>query len=203
MSLLGLVHLTIWVAAGSEFANGMLVAGSFIPARFLENPISSSYSLASYSLLHGSAGHLVNNCVWLIAFGSPIASALGILRFTVFWIVCASAAALVHFAAGPNSTIPMIGASGAVSGLMGAVVRSGFRVDVQLKPRHAHAKLPSVAKVLTSRSVLVFLLVYLLINLAIGVGQGNAAGTSAIAWQAHMGGVSAGFLLLPLFVSRR
>ena len=47
MSLLGLVHLTIWVAAGSEFANGMLVAGSVIPARFLENPISSSSSLAS------------------------------------------------------------------------------------------------------------------------------------------------------------
>ena len=99
--------------------------------------------------------------------------------------------------------LPMIGASGAVSGLMGAVVRSGFRVDVQLKPRHAHAKLPSVAKVLTSRSVLVFLLVYLLINVAIGVGQVNAAGTSAIAWQAHMGGLFAGFLLFPLFVSRR
>lgn len=201
--LLGFAHLFVSAAASRDFANWIVWDGAFIPARFYELPRSYFYTLATYSLLHGSWGHLINNCVWLIAFGSPIAAALGGPRFTLFWITCAVAAALIHFAAAPTSTIPMIGASGAVSGMMGAVARAGFRLPVEASAGQSLNRLPPMGSVLLSRSVQAFILVYLLINIGIGFGEAAAPGLSGIAWQAHIGGLIAGFFLFSIFVRSR
>lgn len=201
--ILGLAHLFVSAAASRDVANWIIWDGAFIPARFSVLPFSFFYTLASYSLLHGGWGHLINNCVWLIAFGSPIAAALGGFRFTLFWITCAVAAALIHFAAAPTSTIPMIGASGAVSGMMGAVARAGFTLPVEANAGQSRHRLPPLGKVLSSRSVQAFILVYLLINIGIGFGEAAAPGLSGIAWQAHIGGLISGFFLISIFVRRR
>ena len=175
---------------------------SFIPSRFADVPLGSFYTLVSYSLLHGGWSHLINNCVWLVAFGSPVAAALGGTRFTLFWIVCSVAAALIHFAADPGSIIPMIGASGAVSGMMGAAARAGFRLRADASTTRTRSSLPTIRRVLSSTSVLVFLLIYLVINVGVGIGEAAMPGLSSIAWQAHIGGLVAGFLLFSLFLRR-
>jgi membrane associated rhomboid family serine protease len=201
--ILCLTHFLLSVAASPDFSSWTVWYGAFIPVRFAEQPMSSLSTLGSYSLLHGSWGHLINNCVWLLAFGSPIAAALGGLRFTLFWITCAAAAAIIHFAADPTSSIPMIGASGAVSGMMGAVARAGFSFHADESLEQLHDSLPPMRAVLSSRSVQMFLLVYLLINIGIGLGGMSASGLTGIAWQAHIGGLVAGFFLFSLFVHRR
>jgi membrane associated rhomboid family serine protease len=175
---------------------------SFIPARFSEAPVAWLVTLASYSLLHGSWGHLINNCVWLVAFGSPVAAALGGRRFFVFWVMCSAAAALIHFMADRSSPIPMIGASGAVSGMMGAAARAGFRLRADGPAIRSRNSLPSMARALSSTNVLVFLIIYLLVNIGIGLGEAAVPGISGIAWQAHIGGLAAGFFLFSLFLRR-
>lgn len=202
VSALVFIHIALVFLFYGKGGDQLLWLASFIPSRFADAPFSSSYTLVSYSLLHGGWSHLINNCVWLVAFGSPVAAALGGTRFTLFWIVCSVAAALIHFAADPGSPIPMIGASGAVSGMMGAAARAGFRLRADASTTRTRSSLPSIRRVLSSTSVLVFLLIYLVINVGIGIGEAAMPGLSSIAWQAHIGGLVAGFLLFSLFLRR-
>lgn len=182
----------------------VLFYGAFIPARYAESLGWEAFtSPVTYSLLHGSVAHLLNNAVWLVAFGSPVAKSMSNLRFGLFWFACSVIAALFHYMADPSSIAPMIGASGAVSGMMGAAARSGF----QLKADHDAGKptrvLPPIASLARSRTVLTFLGFYLLINVGIGVFGGSSGSAIAnIAWQAHIGGLIAGFLLLPIFLDQ-
>jgi membrane associated rhomboid family serine protease len=202
IALLFLIHIARMYIFNGNTDDELVWLASFIPARFAESPFGSFHTLVSYSLLHGGWSHLINNCVWLVAFGSPVAAALGGTRFTLFWIACSIAAAFIHFAAGPGSPIPMIGASGAVSGMMGAAARAGFKLRADAGTTRTRASLPSIRRALSSTNVLMFLLIYLVINVGIGVGEAAMPGMSSIAWQAHIGGLVAGFLLFSLFLRR-
>ena len=201
------IHALRAYVLGNDAGLNVLFYGAFIPARYAENlSWDAITSPATYSLLHGSFGHLLNNSVWLVAFGSPVAKAMSNMRFLLFWIACSVISALFHYLADPASIVPMIGASGAVSGMMGAAARSGFRLraDVEAEPRRP--VLPPISLLVRSRSVMGFLGFYLLVNVGIGaLGASGGAGVASIAWQAHIGGLVAGFLLLPLFLreSRR
>lgn len=196
------LHLIRAYILGSDMNFAVLLHGAFIPIRYadgfswewLTTPIS-------YSLLHGGFGHLANNAVWLVAFGSPIARSMSNVRFALFWICCSSAAALFHYLADPSSLVPMIGASGAVSGMMGAAARSGFRLRADTQADSRRLILPPVTLLLRSRQVMGFLGIYLFINIGIGLaGTTGSEGVASIAWQAHIGGLIAGFVLLPLFL---
>ncbi|MGB8816298.1 MAG: rhomboid family intramembrane serine protease [Rhizobiaceae bacterium] len=176
---------------------------SFIPVRLSQFSAEYIQTLVSYSLLHGSWGHLANNSLWLVAFGSPVAAALGNARFALFWVICSVAAALVHLGADPSSMVPMIGASGAVSGMMGAAARAGFRLRANRTIDDEPIVLPSLALVLRNRSVIAFLCLYLAVNVGIGLSDTVAPGIASIAWQAHIGGLIAGFLLFPLMLRHR
>jgi len=151
--------------------------------------------LVSYSLLHGDWVHLGLNLIWLVIFGAPLIRQLGTIRFLLFWIFTAFLSALAHFAFHTTSPIPMIGASGVVSGLMGAAARFGFY-------RGGEYLLP-MRSALMNKSILVFIGVWLAANLAIGfetfiIDEGNS-----IAWQAHIGGLIAGFVLIGLFARKK
>jgi membrane associated rhomboid family serine protease len=200
------IHIARVYLLSSDQGLWLLVYGAFIPARYgmFAEPWGLAHlaSPVTYSLLHGSFGHLLNNSIWLVAFGSPVAKALGNTRFFLFWVVCSAVAALFHYLADPSSMAPMIGASGAVSGMMGAAARAGFRMRAG-EESGRQLVLPSIGQVLASRSVLTFLGLYLLTNIGIGVlGSTAEGGLANIAWQAHIGGLLAGFLLLPLFMRR-
>ncbi len=77
-------------------------------------------TLGSSMFLHGGFGHLISNMLFLGIFGDNVEDAMGHRRFVLFYLVCGVAAALTHVAVAPGTTTPMIGASGAISGVLGA-----------------------------------------------------------------------------------
>jgi membrane associated rhomboid family serine protease len=148
-------------------------------------------SIFTSIFLHGGLLHLAGNMLYLWIFGNNIEDAMGRVRFLVFFLLCGAAAALTMAFMDPSSTAPMVGASGAISGVLGAYML--------LYPR---------ARV----TVLVPLLIILYpfrINAVWVVGVWFAMqllaltgpDTSGVAWWAHVGGFAAGILLTPFFKS--
>jgi membrane associated rhomboid family serine protease len=144
----------------------------------------------SYIGLHGNWTHLVINCLFLLAFGPIVARRFGTVLFFLFFLVCGVVAALCYLALNWGSPVPVVGASGAISGLMAAAIRMlpGQAPWVQ----QGEAPLAP----LLSRQILVFTALWVAVNLMTaftGFGLGGEGGL--IAWQAHLGGFLAGLLL--------
>lgn len=175
---------------------------ALIPARFsladgFTDP-AALFTLISYSFMHGGFAHIAVNMIWLAAFGSPLAGRIGAARMWIFWIVTSVVAGLTHYAIYPESVSPLVGASGAISGMMGAAARYGFRrVGHGRRSEFAGPVLP-VGLTLTLKPVLTFVGVWFLINIVTGLYATDGADLSGIAWEAHIGGFIAGFFGIPL-----
>jgi membrane associated rhomboid family serine protease len=196
------VHLArvYLLTADQDFA--LLVRTAFIPIRYSGRFALDVWAFVSpftYTFLHGGFAHLGVNMIWLAAFGSPLANRLGTLRFLAFFLVTGVAAAFFFWAVHPLTQAPLVGASGAISGMMAAAARFAFRVDRSGgKAAFSGPPLP-LAEVLRSRSVLTFLAVWFVINLATGLTGLGPGSDDQIAWEAHIGGFLAGFFGLRLF----
>lgn len=197
-----LVHLVRLYVLTPEQDFELLVRAAFVPVRYsggYDLDVWAFTSPVTYAFLHGGWMHLVLNLIWFAAFGSPLANRLGAPRMLAFWIVTALGAALAHFAVHPFGAVPVIGASGAISGMMGAAARYGFRIDRSRgRGIFAGALLP-VSTALRSRGVISFLVVWFLINLATGLVGFMPNQEASIAWEAHIGGFLVGFLGIGLF----
>lgn len=175
-------------------------------ADFFLHGVASPFgpTVLTYAFLHGGWAHLGLNAVWLLAFGTPLARRLGAPRFLSFMVVTAVAGALAHWICFPFGTEPVLGASAAVSGCMGAALRFAFGsprravAEAGLRPRVA-----TLSEVVRDRGSLSFLLIWFVSNALFGVGS-TAFGLSdqPVAWQAHIGGFFAGLLLMPWFDPR-
>ena len=139
-----------------------------------------------------------------------MARRLDTIRFLVLCVVTAVAGAALHFAAYPLAPEPVIGASAIVSGCMGAAMRFVFAPGAPLgdsnglvfMSRNAayHLPAPSLRAVLASSRAMTFFIVWFFLNLVFGLGSTVfGLGDAPIAWEAHIGGFLAGFLLFPLF----
>ncbi len=152
-------------------------------------------SPVTYSLLHGGIAHLAVNMIWLAAFGSPLANRSAPLRFVLFWVATSIAAAGLHYMLYMTSQAPLIGASGAISGMMGAAARFGFRIDRSSgRPAFGGPVLP-ISTVFRMRGTVAFLAVWMVINLVTGLVGFVPGEESQIAWEAHIGGFVVGLLL--------
>lgn len=188
------------LTAQQDFA--LLVHFAFIPLRYSGGYALDLYAFVSpwsYSLLHGGIAHLAVNMVWLAAFGSPLANRIGVARFVAFWLITSLAAVGFHYLLHSADAIPLVGASGAISGMMGAAARFGFHIDRREgKAAFAGSILP-IAAVFRSRTAVTFLGVWMAVNLLMGLGFGASDEGGGIAWEAHIGGLVAGFFLVRLF----
>ncbi len=162
------------------------------------------WTLITHALLHGSWLHLVFNSLWLLAFGSPVARRFGTGRFLAFFVICAVAGAGAHYITHADDIVPMIGASGAISGLMAAATRFAFRRNLPFAVMRTDPTVAdrgpamSVREIARDRRVMMFVLIWFGTNLLFGLAStplGLTDGT--IAWEAHVGGFIAGFLLFP------
>jgi len=141
-------------------------------------------TLVSYAFLHGGWLHLLGNMLFLWVFGDNIEDAMGHGRFLLFYLLCAVAAALTHAAMEPNSQLPLIGASGAIAGVLGAYLVLHPRVKVLVL---MFGRLPLQLPVWI---LLPLWLAFQFVSLSITGGADDTA------WWAHIGGFLAGMLLV-------
>ncbi len=161
---------------------------------------ANPFSALTYALLHGSWMHVVLNCVWLAAFGSPVVRRCGAGRALVLALATTIGAAFTHWALNPLSPQIVIGASGAVSGFMGAAALFVFERPSSFggwRPAVAPPR-SSIAGLMRNRSALMFLGTWFGINLLLGlVAAPLGIAEGGIAWQAHLGGLLTGLLVFP------
>lgn len=171
---------------GLGFIPAILLGGATLDPSLVLVPEGATY--ITYSFLHGSWLHLGSNMLFLWVFGDNVEDAMGHLKFLLFYLACAAAGALVHGLVLPTSQAPLIGASGAVSGVVAAYLMLHPKVRVW---------------------VLVFMRFPLplpaFIPLLFWVGQQFVMlvidGESNVSWGAHVGGIIAGAVLV-LFLRR-
>lgn len=165
--------------------DAVVLTFAFIPARYTVADALGWPALVdpvTYQFLHGSLTHLAINMVALLAFGGGVERRVGSWRMLAFAIICGILAAVAHLAANPFSTDPIIGASGAISGLFGGVLRFQARG----RPEGRRALGP---------------LIVLWVILTVATGQISMPGTDGapVAWVAHLGGFAAGLALFGFF----
>lgn len=213
VGVIGLLALVHAVRALLEPAQDLelVLAMALIPARTLavaaEIPGGTPAVYGQYvthMLVHGDMAHLVLNSAWMLIFGTAVARRIGALRFLAFTLFCGIAAGLAFVAANQGLATPMIGASGAVSGLMGATIRLLFpaldRGGLWLLSRHPTLVPPQPLKAaLTDRRVLLATAAIVALNVLLATGFGAMFSEGGIAWQAHLGGYFAGLLGYGLF----
>lgn len=183
----------------------LLIEFAFLPLRYAyplaDQGLEWLWTPVTYSLLHGGFEHLAFNALWLTAFGTPVVRRIGTLRYLLFWIFSAAAAAFFHAFLHWGQETLLIGASGVVSALMGAACRFAFPPRGGYDRTHGHLyPRQSILGAFRNRTVVIFTGVWLFGNVLIALGLPlMGAGSAEIAWDAHIGGFLFGFLLFGLF----
>ena len=157
--------------------------------------IPPSVSLFSSMFLHGGWMHFLGNMLYLWIFGNNIEDAMGHIRYITFYLICGIVAAMTHALMDPGSTIPMIGASGAISGVLGAYLLLYPRASVLVL-----IPLGFFMHTLYVPAALVLGLWFIIQLISGGATLGSGGG--GVAWFAHVGGFVAGMLLIGLFKHR-
>lgn len=158
-----------------------------LPAEYTKLP--PELTLVSYMFLHGGWLHLIGNMAFLWVFGDNVEDALGHFRYLVFYLLCAAAGALAHGLLDPASEAPLIGASGAISGIVAAyfLLHPKVRVWVLVFFR-IPLPLPAVIP-------LAFWIGQQFFMLVVDPGSG-------VSWSAHVGGIIAGLVLVVILRRR-
>ncbi len=153
---------------------------------------SSWYTTITSMFLHGGWLHVIGNMWFLWIFGDNVEDSMGSVRFAIFYLLCGLAAAAAQIVSNPESAIPMVGASGAIGGVMGAYI--------VLYPRvHVHMLIFLGFYITTIAVPAVLMLGYwLAVQLISGFGSLGAQGGGVAFW-AHVGGFVAGAILILLF----
>jgi membrane associated rhomboid family serine protease len=205
LSIIGLCVLVfLWqLSLSPEGGRAAVYALGFIPAVLSGNVelppplvwVPSSLTVFTSMFLHGGFLHLAGNMLYLWIFADNVEDSMGHGRFILFYALCGVAAALAQAAPELGSTIPMIGASGAVSGILGAYVLL-----------YPHARIlvvvPLVVILYTLRLPAIIVLgIWFAIQLMSSLAAPAVGG--GVAFRAHLGGFIAGVLLIRLFAVRQ
>ncbi|GAB4352134.1 MAG: rhomboid family intramembrane serine protease [Candidatus Abyssubacteria bacterium] len=195
------VYQLSYLAQGPKAFEHFVMSFAVIPSAFFNNPASPSQyaSIFTSMFLHGGLLHIAGNMLFLWIFGNNVEDYFGHFKFALFYLLCGVAGALGHIFAHPESTVPTIGASGAISGVLGAyfILFPKARV-VALVPVFLFFYFLEVP-------AFVFLGIYILFQFLYGIPSLSAAPEAAqgVAWFAHIGGFFAGLILIFIFGKRR
>jgi membrane associated rhomboid family serine protease len=165
-----------------------------IPSRFGEHPVLGWIFVLTSMFLHGGWLHLLSNMWVLFIFGHNVEASMSGRRFLIFYLLAGAAAALLQVFIEPNSTTPMIGASGAIAGVLGAYL--------VLFPRARIASLVFLIFIFTIVEIPASFLLLFWLGLQVYSGLFSMQG-SGIAWWAHIGGFISGAVMVSFFVIRR
>ena len=182
---------------GPDALKEFIFTWGLIPANVFSDPQTSWMTFFSSMFLHGGWFHIINNVWVLFIFGDNVEAGMGKIRYLVFYMLSGVAAGLLQSYILPSSTVPMIGASGAVAGVLGAYLI--------LFPRSRIASLVPILFIFTIVEIpaTLFLIFWFLSQLYSGLGALRGGGDSGIAWWAHIGGFMFGALMVSFFAVRR
>jgi membrane associated rhomboid family serine protease len=164
---------------------------ALVPAQLIHSPVSNYPNIFSSMFLHAGFMHLAGNMLYLWIFGNNIEDVLGKVKFILFYLLCGALAAIGHIATDFNSQIPMVGASGAISGILGAYL--------VLYPFAKVKTLVFLGIMVTVIRIPAIILLGLWIGLQIWSGMATSAEGGGVAWFAHIGGFLAGMILIKPF----
>ncbi len=154
-------------------------------------PLPVYFNFLSSMFMHGDIMHIFGNMLFLWIFGDNIENLLGHVRYAIFYIVCGFAAALAQFVMDTDSIIPMLGASGAISGVLGGYL-------LLFPTRRVRALLFNIYTTVPAYVALGIWIAYQIIT-----GYLTPAGTGGVAYAAHIGGFIAGLALIKVFAIGR
>jgi membrane associated rhomboid family serine protease len=147
-------------------------------------------TLFTHMFIHGGVAHVAGNCWFLWVFGKSVEDRLGSVKFILFYLLCGLAAAGLQVAAEPDSALPMLGASGAISGVLGAYL-------IMFPTAWIITLVPWIVPIIPLPAIL-FLFVWFAFQALNGVGSmlSGADAAGGVAWWAHVGGFTAGMILI-------
>jgi len=193
---LNIIVFLYQISLGDDAVEFFIGAFSLVPARLfhagavLPGPVPAGITIFTSQFLHGGLFHLIGNMLYLWIFGNNVEDAMGRIRFIVFYLLCGALAAIAHALTNPQSNLPMIGASGAISGILGAYVLLYPKARVlTLFTLGFFVRLIEVPAMV----VLGFWFVFQFLSAVVAKDAGG------VAWYAHIGGFLAGLMLIILF----
>lgn len=190
----GVFGLELWLSA-----NGMAPERwALVPARLVADPITNAPTLLTHMFMHGGIAHIAGNMLFLWIFGDNVEDALGHLRYAIFYLACGLVAALAQVAMSSSSTVPMLGASGAIAGVLAA-----YGVLYPTSPITVVNPIPLLWLfwgLFLSFPAWLVILEFFVVNL-FNAFQSSAGG-GGVAFVAHIGGFVAGLVLLPVLRMR-
>jgi membrane associated rhomboid family serine protease len=176
--------ITAWGVVPREFA-----AGQDLPPLI---PLPFWVTLLTSMFLHGGWGHILGNMLYLWIFGDNLERVMGHLRYAVFYIVCGVAAGLAQVVSNLHSALPSVGASGAISGVLGGYLLLFPRNRVRVMTWGGVTAVPAWLS----------LGLWIVIQFVNGVGSmARTDETGGVAYMAHIGGFVAGLVLVKLFAA--
>ena len=179
---LNVLFFFVEMSGGEAF----IMKWAFVPSRFLANPIGDFPTLFTSMFMHAGWLHLGSNMLYLWIFGDNVEDRFGQVKFTIFYLLCGLGATFAQLVFSLGSTIPNLGASGAIAGVLAAylVMFPQGRVHVLM----GRGVIPMPA--------LMVIGLWIVLQLFSGIGSlGATADTGGVAYMAHIGGFIAGFVL--------
>jgi membrane associated rhomboid family serine protease len=184
-------------AAGGVDVDAVVAPWTIVPAQLVAHPLAALPTLFTHMFLHASVAHVAGNMLFLWIFGDNVEDALGHARYALFYLACGLVAALAQVAIGPHSTVPMLGASGAIAGVLAA-----YGVLYPMSPISVLNPIP-IMWFFWGLTILlpawIVIAEFFVANLWDAFASSTQAG--GVAFAAHVGGFVAGLVLLPLLRS--
>ncbi|MAU90201.1 MAG: rhomboid family intramembrane serine protease [Gammaproteobacteria bacterium] len=192
-SLIGICLFVFFLQILSEMNPSIYYSFGFIPSSFFNSTslLEAFFPVITSMFVHGGFAHIIGNLLYLWIFGDNVEDSMGKLRFIIFYILCGTSGAILQGIVDPTSNIPMVGASGAIAGVLGAYLLLFPKANVRC---------------------LIFIIIFIqmirvpaFIVLGIWIlGQffslpGSLDSSGGTAYLAHIGGFITGMILIPFF----
>lgn len=186
---LNVIFFFIEMSGGEPF----IKQWSVVPSRLVKNPAGDFITIFTSMFMHGGWMHLLGNMLYLWIFGDNVEDRFGKVKYLLFYLLCGIGATIAQVAVNPGSSIPNLGASGAISGVLAAYILINPKGRVNVLMGRGVVAMPA----------LVVIGLWVVLQFINGIGAiTESAETGGVAYMAHIGGFVTGLVLTFLFRGR-
>ena len=194
VALLLVLANALFFVAELALGEAFIVQWSFVPQRFLANPVADFLTLFTSMFMHAGWLHIAGNMLYLWIFGDNVEDRFGHVKFLIFYLICGLAATFAQMAFNMHSEIPNLGASGAIAGVLGAYILMFPKARVKVLLGNRVVLLPA----------LIVLGLWIALQFFSGIGSiMGSTDEGGVAYMAHIGGFVIGFILTFFFRKKR